>query len=219
MQSKKNVGSNLTNVAYEAIKDAIIDGKIREGDLLSENQIALKLGMSRTPVREALRMLVSEDIVEIKNNIGTYVRTFSRRDIEDIFEVRIALETIAAKTAVYEISEVEIDELERNFLTFLENSKNGIIIDRKEFINNDWKLHELLVERSRNLYVKNIIKSIHFSIKRFQFISFEMLNDVEESTAQHLNIIHYLRKRDPVGLAKALNEHIVFSENLILDRL
>ena len=216
---KKNQQASLANTAYEEIKSAIYDGHIRQGDLLSENQIALDLGMSRTPVREALRMLASEGIVEIKNGIGIYIRTLSPRDIKDIFEVRLALETLAATTAIYEIRIEEIEDLERRFMLLLESYRNDVLPEPHSFSKLDWELHELLLERCRNNYVKNIMRSIHFSIKRCQVLSFEALNNFEESTELHLKILAQLRNRDLDALTKELQEHLIWSENLLLEKM
>lgn len=219
MQAKKNMRGSLTAIAYEKIKSAICDGIIHQGDLLSENQIALDFGMSRTPVREALRMLASEDIVEIKNGIGIYVKTLSPRDIKDIFAVRHALETMAASTAIHEISSEEIEDLENRFMLLLEDYRRGVMPEPRVFSNLDWELHELLVERCRNNYVKSIMRSIHFSIKRCQLLSFEALNDIGESTEQHLGILAQIRKRDIEGLTKALSDHLAWSASLLLERM
>lgn len=219
MHAKKNMRSSLAIAAYEKIKSAICEGIIHQGDLLSENQIAIDLGMSRTPVREALRMLVSEDIVEIKNGIGIYVKTLSPRDVKDVFAVRNALETLAATTAIYEITNEEIDNLEQRFMLLLENYRRGVMPEPHSFSNLDWELHNLLVDRCRNNYVKSIMRSIHFTIKRCQLLSFEALNDIGESTEHHLEILSQIRKRDIEALTKALNDHIIWSANVLLDRM
>ncbi len=83
---------NLSEIAYDEIKDAICKGKVMPEDILSESQLASQLGMSRTPVREALRMLATEDFVEVKNGIGAYVKPLSSKDMEDLYEVRCLLE-------------------------------------------------------------------------------------------------------------------------------
>lgn len=219
MLAKKNMRNSLTGIAYDKIKSAICDGLIRQGDLLSENQIALDLGMSRTPVREALRMLVSEDIVEIRNGIGIYVKMLSTRDIRDIFEVRYALEPIAAASAIYEITNEEIDDLERRFLSLLEDYRRGVMPKPREFSHLDWEVHEMLVKHCRNNYVQNIMESINFSIKRFQLLSYEALNDIEKSTEQHMGILSIIRKHDIEELTKALRDHISWSAKLLLERM
>ena len=102
--AKGNRKPNLSERAYEQIKDALCKGKIAAGDILSESQLAEELDMSRTPVREALRILASEGWVEIRRGIGAYVKAPSSKDMEDLYEVRCLLETLAIKTSVFNIS-------------------------------------------------------------------------------------------------------------------
>ena len=98
--AKGNRKPNLSERAYEQIKDALCKGKIAAGDILSESQLAEELDMSRTPVREALRILASEGWVEIRRGIGAYVKAPSSKDMEDLYEVRCLLETLDRKSVV-----------------------------------------------------------------------------------------------------------------------
>ena len=116
---------NLSEKAYDEIKDAICKGKVMPGDILSESQLASQLGMSRTPVREALRMLATENFVEVKNGIGAYVKPLSSKDMEDLYEVRCLLEVQAIKTSIYRITNDEIDAFERHFQALLDACERG----------------------------------------------------------------------------------------------
>ena len=199
---------NLSQQAYNQIKDALCQGKIVAGDLLSENQLAQALGMSRTPVREALRALASENWVEIKNGVGAYVKPLSSKDIEDLYEIRCLLEVQAAKTAVYNISAQEIDQLEQQFQALLDDFYQGRLPDPRYFSQLDWTLHELIVERCTNNYLKVIMRNNNASIKRYQLLSFEARNDIKDSAVQHLNILELIRRRDVPALTEALRAHL-----------
>ena len=199
----------LAEVAYEKIKEAICKGKIASGDLLSENQLAQDLGMSRTPIREALRALASEDWLEIKNGVGAYVKPLSAKDIHDLYEVRCLLEVQAAKTSVHRITNEEIDRLEERFRQLLERTgSRDSEPDPREFSELDWELHELIVERCQNNYIKSIMRNNTASMKCYQALSFEALHDLRESTLQHLNILSLLRQRDSEALTAALKQHL-----------
>ena len=199
----------LAEVAYEKIKEAICEGRIASGDLLSENQLAQDLGMSRTPIREALRALASEDWLEIKNGVGAYVKPLSAKDIHDLYEVRCLLEVQAAKTSVYRITTEEIDRLEERFRQLLERTgSQDREPDPREFSELDWELHELIVERCQNNYIKSIMRNNTASMKCYQALSFEALHDLRESTLQHLNILSLLRQRDSEALTAALKQHL-----------
>jgi len=206
---------NLSDTAYNEIKDALCEGKIIPGDILSESQLAEEMGMSRTPVREALRALASEGWLEIKNGIGAYVKPISSKDMEDLYEIRCLLETQAARTAVFHITTEEIDEMEARFRQLLDQCHSGVYPDPKVFSSLDWELHDLIVQRCQNNYIKSIMQTNTSNMKRYQYLSAEALNDIQESTMQHLNILALLRDRDPDALAQALQHHLAWAASFL----
>lgn len=206
---------SLSESAYNQIKDVICNGKIVPGDILSESQLAQQLGMSRTPVREALRTLETEGFVEIKNGIGAYVKPLSSKDMEDLYEVRCLLEMQAIKTSIYRITNEEIDEFERRFQALFEACERGEHPGQGEFSELDWELHVLFVERCTNKYIKNIVASYDSNLRRYQSLSVDALNDVKESARQHLEILKTLRTRDPEKASEALKGHLEWSANLL----
>lgn len=212
VQKKKN----LREIAYEQLKEDIFRNKIKPGDCLSENLIASELNMSRTPVREALSMLASEDLVEIKDGVGIYVKTISFKDIKDIFEVRKVLETLALKTSINRIIDSEVEELEKKFKTLLNDYNSGNNVPLENFADVDWELDELIVNKCNNDYVINIINEINAKIRRYQYLSHEAYNDVEESTIQHLKILSYIKEKNLEKLIEENEKHIDWSLNCFL---
>lgn len=209
---------NLSEVAYQQIKDALCSGKIRPGEILSESQLAESLGMSRTPVREAIRALASEDWLEIHNGIGAYVKPLSSKDIEDLYEIRTLLEIQAAKTAIRHITNEDIDSLEQRFHEALADYKQNRNIDLRRFSDLDWEMHQLLVDRCQNNYIKNIMQTNSSNIRRYQSTSAEVLNDIEESILQHLDLLVLIRSRDLDSLLPALQRHLEWSSSLASQR-
>ena len=209
----------LSERAYQQIKAALCKGEIAAGDILSESRLAAELGISRTPIREALRILASEGWVEIRRGIGAYVKSPSSKDIEDLYEVRCLLETLAIKTSVFNISSGEIDSLEARFRTCLDSFMTGSPPDPRRFSDLDWELHELIVERCRNNYLKTILRNNYSSMKQYQFLSFEALNNIKESTLQHLDILSLMRQRDVDALTTALLAHLKWASSLIRFRV
>ena len=94
--------------------------------MLSEKQLCATLNMSRTPVREAIHMLVTEDLLEVRDGVGTFVKERSKKDIGDAYEVRKSLEILAIQTSVNHFSEEELDELENTFRQMLERLRSTI---------------------------------------------------------------------------------------------
>ena len=205
----------LSEQAYNQIKDAICQGSVAPGDILSENQIAQQLGMSRTPVREALRALASEGFVEIRNGIGAYVKPLSSKDMEDLYEVRCLLEMQAIKTSIYRISNDEIDDLTRRFQAIYDACEQGDSPAPGEFSELDWELHSLLVDRCTNNYIMEIVAGNNSNLRRYQSLSVNVLGDVHESARQHLEILRVLRSRDLDKLEEVLHAHLMWSANLL----
>lgn len=208
---QQNRRCNLAELAYEEIKQLILQNKLKPGDLLSENLIAQELGMSRTPVREALRVLAQEDLIEILNGIGVYVKDISVNDMVDIFEVRKALEIIAIKSAIYEITEEDLTELKDKFTNFKQKEKVRGKVGFEGLSEIDWELHGMIVEKCNNKYVKNIMKTIHFNIQRYLNMSINALNNPEQSVSQHLELLKSIKKKDISNTIILLEKHIDWS--------
>lgn len=215
IQTKRASGGTLAERAYDKIKEALCSGTIRPGEILSESQLAEEMGMSRTPVREALRALASEDWLEIKNGVGAYVKPLSAKDMEDLYEIRCLLEVQAAKTSVYYITNEEIDELDQQFRSLFMECERGDSPEPKRFSVLDWKLHELIVERCQNNYIKVIMRNNNSNMRRYQYLSAEALHDIRESTLQHLKILELLRNRDAEALEDALHRHLVWAAGIL----
>ena len=208
----------LTNLAYDAIRTAICDGSLPPGTPLSENDLSRQMGMSRTPVREALRILESQDFVEIRDGLATFVKTLSEWEVRDLFEIRKELEVLAASTALNYITEQEICAMEEEFKKFLHLRKTGSNIDYAEFASVDSKLHVFIVDHCQNKYVKKFMRSIMDDIQRCQLMSASCLGDLEESTTQHLEILDLLKKKDLESLSQKLRDHVDWSLKCVLYR-
>ena len=206
---------SLSQSAYNQIKDAICQGQIAPGDILSESQLASQLSMSRTPVREALRTLASEGFVDIRNGIGAYVKPLSSKDMEDLYEVRCLLEMQAIKTSIYRIPDAEINALEQRFQAICDACERGEHPGQGEVSNLDWELHSLLVDRCTNNYIKEIVAGNNSNLRRYQSLSVNVLGDVHESARQHLEILRVLRSRDLDKLEEVLHAHLMWSANLL----
>ncbi len=202
---------SLTSRAYESIHTAICNGSLPAGCLLSENDLSRQLNMSRTPIREALRILESQDFVEIRDGLGTFVKTLSDWEIRDLYQIRGSLEPLAASTAIYHIKKQDIDALEAEFNALLARHANGEQIDFQEFSQVDAKLHQLISDNCQNKYVCRFMASIMDNIQRCQVLSATFLDDLEESTKQHLVLLQCIRDKDQAALEVKMKEHLAWS--------
>lgn len=209
---------NLNEQVYEQLKDLIIRDELKQGDLLSENELAKRFGVSRTPVREAVRSLVNEGFVEVRNGVGTFVNRITNREVLDIFEVRACLECLAATTAIAHISDEELNEQEAGWRELAKRYESGETIDYKEILALDDALHALLVNKSENQALKEMIHEIGVKITRLQYISLTALSDTRSSIRQHLEIIAIIRRRESALLEPVLRGHILQGARYIVDR-
>lgn len=213
--NKKSPRKNLAQYAYKEIRNRIYYNNIKPGDLIKEIDLSEELGISRTPVREAIKMLASEDLVEVREGVGTFVKMLSFKDIKDIFEVRKALEVIAVKTAVNRITESDLKQLEDDFKNISIQLEKGNLT-KEEFNEVDMNVHELIFNRCDNNYAKGIFEEIKLRIKQYQYLSYESLNNTSESISQHLEIISFLRNKELDKLVVTLNQHIDWSLKCLL---
>ncbi|MCL6611686.1 MAG: GntR family transcriptional regulator [Peptococcaceae bacterium] len=170
--------------------------------------IASTLEMSRTPIREALRVLASEGLVEIYNGVGVFVKHITTKEICELFEVRAALECIALRTSLTNITDEEIEQLERDWQKLKEKADNGLEIGLDTIAHYDHKLHSLIVDKCNNSFIKNIVRSIRQSILRYQRLSAKALADEKETISQHLEIISLLKERKADRVIPVLERHI-----------
>lgn len=216
---KKEQTLSYAQRAYNGIRELIISEEIKPGELLSENQIAAYLDMSRTPVREAIRRLEAEGLLESRKGLGTVLKNLTLKDIKNIYEVRAALELIAAETAIEQITDSEIDEERRTLQALLERWHGGETIDRMEFSKLDGQIHDLLIKKSNNGYIKILTDQVYFQVDRYRIISFHVSLDLEESTRQHLDLLDCLKERNLDRLKDKLGTHLKWSLDLLLEHL
>lgn len=201
--------------AYEWIRDAIESGELEMGTPLPENLLAREIGVSRTPIREALRSLEQDGYVKIIPQKGAFVSEISLEDLKEIYDIRKLLEPFAALSAVNRIPEEEIDEMEKGWKALKKAALAGEV-DLTRVSEMDLLLHLTITKYATNKRIGAIITSYHAQIKRFQKLSAQSLANIHETIGQHLEILEKIRERDAKGLSSLLYEHIAKSESNIM---
>ncbi|MCK9341756.1 MAG: GntR family transcriptional regulator [Synergistaceae bacterium] len=201
--------------AYEWIRDAIESSEIEMGAPLPENQLAREIGVSRTPIREALRSLEQDGYVKIIPQKGAFVSEISLEDLKEIYDIRKLLEPFAALSAVNRIPEEEIDEMEKGWKALKKAALAGEV-DLTRVSEMDLLLHLTITKYATNKRIGVIITTYHAQIKRFQKLSAQSLANIHETIGQHVEILEKLRERDARGLSSLLYEHIAKSESNIM---
>lgn len=198
----------LSQVAYEKIRAAILSNDYPQGTMLAEKQLCQLLGMSRTPIRQAIQMLADEGLLEVRDGVGTFVRGFSSKDIQDAYELRRVLEVLAIQTAAARFTDEELDELERLFRDMLDRLEHGGALSVDEYAATDWKLHDMIIRKCDNRYVKNAMGNIEATLKRYQGLSVRSMADAGVSLREHLDILEGIRRGDRERLTRLLEQHV-----------
>ena len=208
---------SLTDQVYQYLSDLIIEGKIRPGERLVEKDLSQKFSVSRSPVRECFRILESEGLITINSRKGAHVRDFSRKDIEDVFLVRATLEALAAKLAVQNISEKEIATL-NDLVTKMDEAiteKN-----EKSFYELNIFFHNLFIKASNNEILEKTLKTLRKGIwLRITFLYFNSSSALIPSNIKHKEIVEALVKKDPVSVARLVEEHVEHTKDHVLSHL
>ncbi|HWJ02374.1 MAG TPA: GntR family transcriptional regulator [Verrucomicrobiae bacterium] len=206
----------LREIVFESLREAIISGVLKPGERMMEIQLADEMGVSRTPVREAIRKLELEGFVVMIPRKGAYVAGISLKDIADVFEIRAALEGLAAGLAAERITEEELELMERLLV------RKGEIIetnDLESLVEVDTDFHATLYQASRNERLVQILSNLREQIQRFRTTSLAVPGRMKEALEEHRKIIEALSERN-VALAQALaTEHIENAENVMLEHL
>jgi len=206
----------LRELVLEAIREAIKNGSLQPRERLMEIQLADELGVSRTPVREALRKLELEGFIVMVPRKGAYVSDLTMKDIADVFEIRAALEGLAAALAAERITEEELEIMER---LLVEKGEAINLDDIEKLVAVDTKFHEAMYKASRNERLSAIISNLREQIQRFRLTSLSVPGRKNDSLKEHCGLLEAIQGRD-IQLARQLaQEHIENAENVLIDSL
>ncbi|WP_031516451.1 GntR family transcriptional regulator [Desulfofalx alkaliphila] len=206
----------LREIVFETLRDAIISGKLSPGERLMEIQLAEEMGVSRTPVREAIRKLELEGFLVMVPRKGAYVAGISMKDIVDVFEVRAALEALAAGLAAERITDEELDKLERSIVSISEVSDGR---DLDQIVERDTGFHEIIYKASRNEKLVQIIINLKEQIQRFRATSLALPGRSKMAVEEHKKIVEALSARDVELASKLARKHIENAENSMLSSI
>ncbi|NLY91489.1 MAG: GntR family transcriptional regulator [Firmicutes bacterium] len=203
----------LRELVFEALREAIIKGQLAPGERLMEIQLAEELGVSRTPVREAIRKLELEGLVLMVPRKGAYVASFSMKDVVEVFEIRGALEGLAAALAAERITDEELEELERQLVKSSELINQA---DLKGMVEVDTGFHQILYQASRNERLAQIINNLREQIQRFRQTSLSFPGRMKLALEEHREIVDAISARDSDLARKLAQEHIENAENSMM---
>ncbi|NCB92914.1 MAG: GntR family transcriptional regulator [Clostridia bacterium] len=202
----------LRDVVFNTLRQAILRGELKPGERLMEIALANRLGVSRTPVREAIRMLELEGLVIMIPRKGAQVAQITEQDLNDVLEVRLGLEELAVQFACERITDEEIDALEAAVQEF-ENAMGED--DLSQLAEADVKFHEIIYDSTHNRRLVQIINNIREQMYRYRI---EYLKDVESRKTlvkEHYAVWAALKNRDVESAKRHISIHIINQQEAI----
>jgi DNA-binding GntR family transcriptional regulator len=203
---------SLRDQIVGAIRDAIIKGKFKAGEKIPEQELAEQLGVSRTPIREAIRILEQQGLLETRPKNGTYVASLNWDEVQDSLYVRMALEESAVRQAIQRLMPEEWNKLCEEFQRLYDGMGEAIARDDPVATTElDIEWHTLLIDAARNRYLSRIWRATGLP-----FLVWSPERELYPFTAEkwavfqrrHRELLDALRGRDPDQCAEAVRNHI-----------
>jgi DNA-binding GntR family transcriptional regulator len=203
----------LTDRAIAALRAAIVDGRLPSGELYSVARLADRLGVSRTPVREALLLLERQGMVRFERNRGVRVLESSARDLDEVFTLRLLLEVPAARRAAELVGEEELAALSAELAAM------GRLLraeDETAFMTHDQRFHELLLAAAGNRRLVGMVGGLRDHVRFRGASTVGRGRDLCAIYDEHVRILDTLRAGDPDAVAAAMRDHLVQTRRLLL---
>lgn len=204
----------LRDVVFNTLRQAILRGELKPGERLMEIQLANKLGVSRTPIREAIRKLELEGLVLMIPRKGAEVADITEKSLKDVLEVRRALEELSVKLTCDRITKEEIKELEQAAENFRKTMKSK---DITEIAEADVRFHDVIYTATKNQKLIQLLNNLHEQMYRYRI---EYLKDEEvypKLLKEHKEIIERINRGEKEEAARIVCEHIDNQVNAVMD--
>ncbi len=206
----------LREVVCETLRTAIIGGVLSPGQRLMEIQLAGELGVSRTPVREAIRKLEQEGFVEMIPRRGTYVANISIKDVIDVYEIRTALDVLAAGLAAERITDAQLALLRQHLARISKAVENEEMDKIGDY---DWEFHEVLYNASGNDRLVGIINNLREQLIRLRVTSMNYPGRIKDTIVEHEQLLESIASRNPELAKQRAYEHMRNAESTLLNAI
>lgn len=205
----------LREIVFEHLRQAILTGKLEPAQRLMEVQLADELGVSRTPVREAIRKLELEGLVVMIPRKGAYVADVSLKDIIEVLEIRSALEGLAASLAAERMNDEDLENLKQIAHDFEEYLKFD---DVEKMVEKDIEFHDLMFRATNNHKLIQINNSLREQVYRFRVMYISDFDKSNSLISEHREIIKSLENRDSNSAMEHAMRHIDNAQNFIIEK-
>ena len=196
----------LRDVVFNTLREAILKGELQPGERLMELQLAAKLGVSRTPIREAIRMLEQEGLAVTIPRRGAEVAKMTEKDMNDVLQVREALDELAVSIACELITEEELEKLSEAVKNFEEAIGTK---DIKQIAETDIAFHDIIYQASRNPKLVTILNNLREQIYRYRIQYLKDEKNYPNLLDEHREILEGLMKKDKELVTDIMRKHVI----------
>jgi len=206
----------LSQDIAEVIRSGIIRGKYKPGEKIPEGDIASSMGISRTPIREAFRKLENEGFVQIIPRKGAVVAGINPKEVKNLYEIKSALEGLAARLACARIKKKDITRLEKinmELKTLMEGK------DVEGFYRAHTRFHEVFVNLSGNSKLIQMISNLNDHFKRFGIVSLALPGQFEKAIRQHMEIVEAFSMKNEDAVEERVRNNVMTGGKVLIDHL
>jgi DNA-binding GntR family transcriptional regulator len=196
----------ISDQIYETLLKQIIDQRLKPGERLLEEQLGRDLGVSRTPLRDAITALARDGFIRVEPRRGASVRDFQLKDLIEVYDIRMALEGLAAKLAAGNINHDVLEHLANEF-------KNN---DVRKLLKADTRLHQIIIERCTNVKLQEMLTNLGNLVQAFRTAGYRSTSRSKSATVYHIKIVKALMDRDGSTAERLMREHIEKTKNEII---
>lgn len=205
--------STIRRKIYHFLREQLLSGELQPHQHLIEAKIARDIGTSRTPVREALHSLELEGLIESIPRVGYVVKPISEQEVEEICEIRMAIEGVAARWAIEKAHKKLVDELAKNVSLAEEKISKG---DVRAFVDMDAQFHEIISKFSGSKRLLELAQTLRRHMLRYRIQSIYSVDNVLRAIEGHKGIVQAIKKRDPEEVTQAIRHHMEQSKRDVL---
>jgi DNA-binding GntR family transcriptional regulator len=202
----------LRDFVYSAVKSKILDYRLRPAQRISEIRVANELGVSRTPAREALRRMEQEGWLILVPRQGYYVRAYSVREVDEVYDLRIAIERHAARTAAGRAPHASLSRLRQKWEVLERRCETMTPLD---WLEADEAFHSLVAETTENRALAAMLQRINERIRIIRRIDFTRSERATLTRAEHLEILDLIQARKATAAAARMEQHILSSKESV----
>lgn len=197
---------SLHDELTERLRNMIVEGVLVSGEKVPERELCEKLGVSRTPMREALKVLAAENLISLEPNRGARVRTLTVEDLEEVFPVLGALEVLTGELACKNITDAQMTELKKAHNKMIKHFRQA---DMPEYFRCNQRIHEIIMDAAANPTLSTAYQSLAVRVRRARYLANNNNERWQQAVDEHEEIMAALDSRDGQLLGSILKRHLM----------